>query len=220
LDQTTHLRSVIRRLTPLGALGDEVHRVMAAMGQGYDEIAAHYGFACQGCDESCCRTVFYHHTYAEFLLLDQGLRSLAEDQRQGVYERAAQVQARLAKRPADGGAGAPRAMCPLNRAGRCMLYAFRPMICRLHGIPHTLGRPDGRTIGGPGCHRFEARWGGRVSRRLDRTPHYQRLARLEQALRRRIEAPIRLNMTLAEWLLARAGLATGEPSPASFSPQP
>jgi hypothetical protein len=78
------------------------------------------------------------------------------------------------------------------------------MICRLHGIPHELRRYDGRVIKGPGCHLFDALSGGEASRRLDRTPYYQRLAQLEQGLRRHIEAPIRLHMTLAECLVALA----------------
>jgi hypothetical protein len=76
------------------------------------------------------------------------------------------------------------------------------MICRLPGVSHHHQRPDGRIVSGPGCHRFDALDDGNANRRLDRTPHYQLLARVEQKLRRRIEAPIRLHMTLSEWLFA------------------
>ena len=218
LDQTRHLRAVIRRLSPLTALGDEVNQLMAAMGQGYDEVAGHYGFSCQGCEESCCFTVFYHHTYAEFLLLDQGLRSLKTSELDEVYGRARKVQDHLAKWSLSGAAEPPRAMCPLNRAGRCRLYAFRPMICRLHGIPHRLRRPDGRAISGPGCHQFEARCGEAASPYLDRTPFYRRLAQVEQMVRQRVQVPMRLNMTLAEWLSALAVLSQTDDSPAASAP--
>ena len=209
LEQVRHLRSVESRLLPLGERRADIDAVMTEMERGYEAVADHYGFVCRGCEESCCRTVFYHHTYAEFLLLSEGLRTLAEGDLAGVYGRASEVQARLSRGE---GAGPPRAMCPLNREGRCMLYAHRPMICRLHGIPHRLRRPDGQVVNGPGCHRFGALVEGEanVSRRLDRTPYYQRLAQVEGALRQGIEAPIRLNMTLAEWLCACASLDGAE----------
>jgi Fe-S-cluster containining protein len=230
LKQVQHLHAVLPRLMGRVGLCETVQAVMTRMEQAYDEIAGHYGFICRGCEESCCRTLFYHHTYAEFMLLEGGLQSLSKRALEGVLERAAAVERRLAKDRERGAAEPQRAMCPLNQAGRCLLYAHRPMICRLHGIPHTLQRPDGHTIGSPGCHRFDAlesdAIGGTESpRRLNRTPHYQRLAQVEKQLRSRIEAPMRLNMTLAEWLAARAccwgdgarsaerSLTTKDPSP-------
>ena len=208
--QTRHLRSAEAGLLPLGALRADIDAVMAEMARGYEAVAAHYGFVCRGCEESCCRTVFYHHTYAEFLLLSEGLHALAKEDLGGVYRRASEVQARLSR--VEDAAGPPRAMCPLNREGRCMLYAHRPMICRLHGIPHRLRHPGGQVVNGPGCHRFNAVVEGdaHMRRRLDRTPYYQRLAKVEQALRRGIETPIRLKMTLSEWLSARASLDGAE----------
>jgi Fe-S-cluster containining protein len=179
------------------------------MARSYDQVAGHLGFACRGCEDSCCRTVFYHHTYAEFALLEEGLRSLATADFEAVLQRAAEVEGHLAKTGGDAAAAPPRAMCPLNHAGRCILYTHRPMICRLHGIPHLLRRPDGRLIEGPGCHCYDALFDGEADRRLDRTPHYQHLARIEGKLRRRIEAPIRLQMTLAEWLFALSRVEPG-----------
>jgi Fe-S-cluster containining protein len=201
-EQVLHLSSVFRRVENLGDLTGEVMVTMRAMAQAYEEITGHYGFVCRGCEDSCCRTIFYHHTYAEFALLSEGLWSLTTADLATVFERAQAVEGRLAEDRADATEEPPRAMCPLNRAGRCILYAHRPMICRLHGIPHLLRRPDGRIIEGPGCHRFEALCEGDVEQRLDRTPHYKRLAQVEQRLRQRLEAPVRLHMTLAEWLFA------------------
>jgi Fe-S-cluster containining protein len=214
LMQAQHLHAVLPRLMKRAELCEAVVDVMTQMEQAYGEIANHYGFICRGCEESCCRTLFYHHTYAEFMLLEVGLQALQKADLRRVLERAAEVQRRLERDHSGGAAGPPRAMCPLNRSGRCLLYAHRPMICRLHGIPHTLQRPDGQVIGGQGCHRFDALGAEGLgpeavcdlknSRRLDRTPHYQRLALMERQMRSRVEAPVRLNMTLAEWLAARA----------------
>jgi hypothetical protein len=193
-----------------------VAAVMTDMERAYGKIASHYGFVCRGCEQSCCRTIFYHHTYAEFMLLENGLRSLQRAAGKGVLERAQEAQAYLESQRVDTAAEPLRVMCPLNQAGRCLLYAQRPMICRLHGIPHCLRRPDGQVVSGPGCHRFEAlgseatgseaRCGEAGSQRLDRTPFYQRLAQVEQQLRHCIETPVRLKMTLAEWLSAKAGM--------------
>lgn len=204
LEQARHLQSIARRFNGIEGLRAEVTSVLAAMDSGYAEVAAHYGFTCQGCEESCCRTVFYHHTYTEFLLLIHGLSTLSEQARVDLFGRAAATQVAIDAAPGDESDAPQRSMCPINVAGRCALYAYRPMICRLHGIPHELRRPDGRVISGPGCHLFDTLSGGEALRRLDRTPFYQRLALLEQGLRRHIEAPIRLHMTLAECLVALA----------------
>jgi hypothetical protein len=88
-------------------------------------------------------------------------------------------------------------MCPLNLEGRCIVYAHRPMICRMHGIPHELQRPDGRRIRGPGCEAFAC------SRHdpddfLDRTPFYRDMAALEGELRRTIRFRAKIRMTVAQ----------------------
>ena len=36
-----------------------------------------------------------------------------------------------------------------------MLYSHRLMICRLHGIPAAMTRPDGQTMKFPGCFRCQ-----------------------------------------------------------------
>jgi hypothetical protein len=210
LKQTQHLCAILPRLLRRAELYEAAQDAMTRMERAYGEVANHYGFVCRGCEESCCRTLFYHHTYAEFMLLEVGLQSLPKAALKCVRQRASEVQA-IFDRDGRVAARSPRTMCPLNRDGRCILYAHRPMICRLHGIPHRLQRPDGRTVSGPGCGRFDALIADDLcdaasSPRLDRTPHYQRLARVEQALRSRLETPIRLNMTLAEWLVAHTRL--------------
>jgi Fe-S-cluster containining protein len=240
LKQMQHLHAVLPSLMRRAELCEAVESVMTCMEQAYDEIASHCGFICRGCEESCCRTLFYHHTYAEFMFLEVGLKSLRKQDLEQVLERAVAVQTGLDEVLGGSAVGPPRAMCPLNQSGRCLLYAHRPMICRLHGIPHTFKRPDGQEVAGPGCHRFDAlsaeaasaetpssvafNFGAvddaESSRRLDRTPHYQRLAQVEQQLRSRIDAPIRLNMTLAEWLAARTCCEGDETQSAAYAPTP
>jgi hypothetical protein len=92
-------------------------------------------------------------------------------------------------------------MCPLNDSGRCELYEYRPMICRLHGIPHVLRRPDGSKTAGPGCDTFERECGSRSDAVLERTPHYRALAALEQEFRRVMGVVKGPKLTVAEMIV-------------------
>jgi hypothetical protein len=77
------------------------------------------------------------------------------------------------------------------------------MICRLHGIPHRLVRPDGTVLAGDGCAAFHARCGP-ATRRLDRTPFYRQMADLEKELRAETGFPARVKLTVAEMIAAMA----------------
>jgi Fe-S-cluster containining protein len=94
-------------------------------------------------------------------------------------------------------------MCPLNLAGRCRLYEFRPMICRLHGVAHELHPPGRPVVIGPGCAEYErCRGSARAGERFDRTPFYTRLAALESEFRTTEGLQRRIKLTVAEMLLA------------------
>jgi hypothetical protein len=92
-------------------------------------------------------------------------------------------------------------MCPLNDEQRCILYAYRPMICRLHGIPHQLRRPDGQRQVGPGCGDFDRQCANSDPKLLDRTPLYIDLAALEKQLRRQLRFEGRIKMTIAQMMI-------------------
>jgi hypothetical protein len=134
---------------------------------------------------------------AEYLFLRQGLRRLPDSSRAQVNERA------LRRLAAEAPGGDPQAggMCPLNEAGLCILYAHRPMICRLHGIPHFLHRPDGTLQNGPGCNAFYGLYGRADTARLDRTPWYAGLSQLEGELRRVVGFDRRVKLTIAGMLV-------------------
>ena len=85
--------------------------------------------------------------------------------------------------------------------GCCVLYTHRPMICRLHGIPHELSRPGAAAQRSPGCGEFDRRCGGMAYRRFDRTPFYAELARLEAEFRQALGVRRRFKHTIAEMLL-------------------
>lgn len=182
----------------LAPFRERLQALFAQMDHAYQAAARGYGFDCQGCAESCCRTRFYHHTLLEYLFVREGMASLAPEDQAALRQRAADVCREAASLERQ---GLPiRVMCPLNRGGRCRLYAHRPMICRLHGIPHEL-RPPGRpVVYGPGCHLFSDRYGRIKYIPFDRTPFYARMAGLEQEIRRAAGFEQRLKMTIAQML--------------------
>lgn len=167
-----------------------LEQLYASMDRSYKNAADHYGFACNGCEDNCCLTVFHHHTHVELFYLNKGFRAL-DRQRQVAIEAKAQAVC-----------SAVRQMCPLNIDSRCSLYAFRPMICRLHGIPSELHRLDGQTTRAPGCASFMDRCGQLAYVPFDRTPFYRDLADIERALRRDMPGAGKIKMTVAEMILA------------------
>jgi Fe-S-cluster containining protein len=190
------IRHVSDRFAPFA---EKLQAVFAAMDSAYAAVAEKYRFHCAGCEDNCCRTRFYHHTLLELFYLHRGWSALESQQRAAVRSRAKDVCRQMTVQPPGGGAS--RSMCPLNHSGRCELYEYRPMICRLHGIPHVLLRPDGAKTAGPGCDAFERQCGSRSDAVLDRTPHYQALAALEQELRRAMEFSYRPKLTVAEMIV-------------------
>lgn len=175
---------------------DQLARLFEQMDRAYTLSAGRHGFVCNGCDENCCRTRFFHHTLLEYAYIHYGLRQLPGKTRQEIRQRARHVIGQAARVPDTG--QSTGMMCPLNQDDRCMLYPYRPMICRLHGIPHILHRPDGRHQVGPGCGEFVRQCASADSGRLDRTPLYFRMAGLEQQVRRHIGFKERINLSIAQ----------------------
>lgn len=177
-----------------------LEKVYAEMDRSFKSAADCYSFECNGCTESCCRTLFYHHTLIEFLYFAAGFRSL-ERGVQIILAARAEAFGR-AMRATGENRSSPRHMCPVNEAGRCRLYAFRPMICRLHGIPSDLNRPDGTRLQAPGCAAFAERCGHLPPVAFDRTPFYRELAAIERDVRRDVPPAGKIKMTVAEMILA------------------
>lgn len=175
-----------------------IRGLMADADRMYAEASACYGFECTGCDENCCGERFYHHTLSEYLLLSAGLDGLDDAVRQGVVGRAVDAAGRI-------GRGEDGVFCPLHEGGRCRLYGFRPMICRLHGVPHVLIRPGIGEQPGSGCHRFASLSfrPGHDGCRLDRTPLYAAMAGLEIDMRRALGFSDRIRMTVADMIVDR-----------------
>ena len=152
----------------LTAFFDRLQLTFADMDRQYGTAAEYYKFHCNGCEDNCCRTRFYHHTYLEYLYIHAGLNKLGPQIQQEIQSRAAVVCRETAK--ADEKTMPVRLMCPLNFDGRCILYRHRPMICRLHGVSHELRKPGQNVIRGPGCKMFDLRCSDKGYRKFDRTP--------------------------------------------------
>ncbi len=151
------------------------------MEDAYDAVAAELDFTCSGCEDNCCDSYFVHYTYTEWAYLWEGLYLLEEDRLAAVVQRSREyIQAcerswLKGKRPA--------VLCPLNENGLCILYSHRLMICRLHGIPSSMTRPDGQTLEFPGCYRCQQIVGEDENPpRLDRTELFRSLVRIEMDL--------------------------------------
>jgi len=187
------------------SLLERLRRVLHDMDAAYERAAAGHGFVCSGCSTSCCRTRFHHHTLLEVLYLRDGFSGLPADRRERIRANAVAVAAPQEQTAVSGADARP--LCPLNAEGRCVLYAHRPMICRLHGIPHEL-RPPGRSAQqSPGCEEFHRRCGRPDRPLLDRTPLYTELARLEAECRQALGLRRKIRMTVAEILLDGGGLS-------------
>lgn len=156
-----------------------LHRLYRLIDSAYQEAAEGVGFSCRGCDGVVCCTVdLLVHTYAEMLYLRRGFNSLDTARQQQVLARSrAMILAKKNDPYSDSYRNAP---CALNFDGMCGLYEFRPMICRLAGIPHAISRPDGTVLEGGGCVRYEREIRSLHPHvRIDRTEFYRQMAEIE-----------------------------------------
>jgi Fe-S-cluster containining protein len=185
-----------QRREALSSFLNELSGIYGDMDRQYHRIARQYGFECKGCENNCCLTRFYHHTVLEYAFLMAGFNALDDAQKALIQARAVEVLSNY--READLAAGPVRIMCPLNEEGLCQVYERRPMICRLHGLPHELKKASGQKVFGPGCEAFDERCKNPPYIPLDRTPFYARMAGLEQRLRQALGYYDKIKLTLAD----------------------
>jgi len=194
-----------RELTLSTELTNELASIYAAMEEGYDEVAREIGLTCQGCPDNCCDSYFLHHTYSEWAYLWQGLQALDQEMRDQIQARAVDYQQECARQLAAG--KRPQIMCPLNIDGLCSLYTHRMLVCRMHGIPATMTRPDGQSMRFPGCFRcqeiVEQKYGRpEEAPSMDRTGLFRKMVAVEAKLlgEKRHLMP-RVKMTIAEMIV-------------------
>jgi Fe-S-cluster containining protein len=178
-----------------------LQRLYAEMDLKYDEAAEHYGFKCDGCKVNCCLTRFYHHTYLEYQFIRKGFENLDSQKQREIQLKADEICRQTAR--ADKNGQTVRLMCPLNDGGMCTQYPYRPMICRLHGIPYQLQKPGRQVFYGPGCSTFDRRCSKKSYYAFDRTLLYCEMARLENEFKQAAGLTGRIRLTIAEMLAGR-----------------
>ena len=170
------------------------------MEKEYQVVADQIGLTCKGCPDNCCDSYFLHYTYAEWAYLWQGIRALDDQRLDIIVQRAKSYVAESKSLLARG--QRPQLMCPCNDDGLCMIYSHRLMICRMHGIPASLTRPDGQMLRFPGCFRcqeiVEEKYEIETDAPLmDRTLLFRNLAGFEQQLlsdRRHLYPKVKLSI--------------------------
>lgn len=189
-----------------GKLAEELSKIYMDMENGYDLTAAEVGLSCQGCPDNCCDSYFLHHTYSEWAYLWQGFRAIHKKNRLEITARAEEYiqnsKIMLAKQQR------PQLPCPLlDEKGLCSLYQHRMLVCRMHGIPADMTRPDGQSMHFPGCFRCQEVVAQKYPKGLDipsmdRTGLFRRMVSLESKLLsgRRHLMP-RVKMTIAEMII-------------------
>lgn len=194
-------------LTP--ELAAELGELYRCMEEAYDRVAGQLQHSCDGCPDNCCDSYFSHHTYIEWAYLWLGIAEMDSDRQREVIARAVVCERRYGD--ALCGGQRPRIMCPLNRDGSCLLYGHRLMVCRTHGVPATMTRPDGKVVNFPGCFRCQERVErcaavGLPIPVMERTALLQRLVALEQRFLQGNRGRLpRLRLTIARMV------ATGPP---------
>ena len=179
---------------------ERLQDIFTSMDQGYTRATEHYRFRCDGCEDNCCLTRFYHHTYLEYYYLHRGFENLDAKKKGEVVLKAEDVCRETAR--ADETGLPVRLMCPLNGDSLCVLYPHRPMICRMHGIPHQLQKPGQNAVHGPGCITFDKRCGDQTYFKFDRTPYYVAMAKLENEFKQATGLEGRIKMSVAEMILS------------------
>lgn len=171
----------------------------------YGDVAQKIRFTCEGCPDNCCDSYFLHYTYLEWAYLHIGMKALPQEKQAAISLRAMEYQEECNKAKVVG--NRPQVMCPLNEEGLCLLYNHRLLVCRTHGVPATMGRPDGQRLEFPGCFRCQQIVDKKYMHqseapKVERTPFLQRLANLENELleNKRHEHP-KVRMTIAEMLV-------------------
>jgi len=182
----------------------QLQEIYEKLERNYDAVARQLHFSCVGCPDNCCDSYFLHHTYAEWAYLWSGFKELDPAKQQKILQKSQDYmkQCRLAESEGE----RPQSMCPLNEEGLCTLYKHRMLVCRTHGVPATMTRPDGQSMRFPGCFRCQeivkTQYDKIQPPSVERTPLLRQLVLLESKLldNKRHLMP-RVKMTIAEMLV-------------------
>jgi len=178
----------------------ELTKIFAEIDLKYNEAAKYYGFNCNSCQDNCCKTKFYHHTFIEFFYIQKGFENLKSGEKIEIKVRALLNLKEYAE--AEKKNKKIQVMCPFNSKGMCVIYFFRPLICRLHGISHELVQPYHNIVYGQGCECFISKCGEKKYYKFDRTPFYLKISQLEKGLKNQLGFTQKFKMTLSQMIAA------------------
>lgn len=156
-------------------LFSSIAQLYEKMDTAWNAAAQNYDFQCNGCKDNCCKSLFFHHTHVEKDFLLFGLSKLDQETQQNIKILAEKYYNKTFNHTDT--IESQKIMCPANKDGLCRLYEYRPMICRLHGIPHELNRPGHKPMMGPGCD--TGNFDNQPYTPFDRTPFYREMAQIE-----------------------------------------
>jgi hypothetical protein len=163
-----------------------VRELYRKIDSAYSAVANEIGLTCEDCNGIVCCTVdLTLHTFSEISYLRHGFKMLEPSLQSEILTKSRWIVD--AKSEAPYGDRYRSAVCALNFAGACALYEFRPMICRLAGVPHMFMRPDGSQAQSGGCRKFEETIRGQhPEAKIDRSEFYREMAAMEiEAVRAR-----------------------------------
>jgi Fe-S-cluster containining protein len=169
------------------------------MDNTYDKVSKHYGFKCKGCKDNCCYTLFFHHTHIEYHYLMTGFVKIDLNKQRSAEKNAEKVNEEI---NSIGNNKRLKQICPLNIDGLCIIYDYRPMICRLHGISHELQSPQG-TIFSPGCEAFTKKAEEKKYFEFDRTIFYIEMAKLEKEFKNTYNIDKKFKKTVSQMILEK-----------------
>lgn len=163
----------------------------------WNRVASEYSFQCNGCEDNCCKSLFFHYTHIEKAYLLHGFKGLKKNRQAAILSRAQNYCDITFNQP--GAIQSHKIYCPLNENDLCLLYRFRPMICRLHGLPHELNRPGFDPVKSPGCH--AGLFDDKQYITFDRTPFYQEMAQIESLFRKNMSKTDKIKESIAQMLI-------------------
>ncbi len=166
------------------------------MDKTWNKTAASYSFQCNGCEDNCCKSLFFHHTYIEKAYFIHGFNSLNHNIKKQILIRA-QGYCKKTFSQAEN-ITSLKIYCPANENTKCLLYRFRPMICRLHGLPHELNMPGVLPVKSPGCD--AGMFNDKPYIKFDRTPFYKEMAQIESSFRKKNNKTDKIRQSIAQIL--------------------